>query len=238
MQIIVNEEYVRSRVKIGNTTHLVSLALLGAGFVLSFSTAALGQGAIFGAYAAMVGALLLLNFGRGYTRRFGSRFRQDQMLIPGLRGLDNRHTLINYPAPHLPDHLLLGPTGLYVLIPRPQGGTIRFDGRRWSRGSIGSSLLRNLAEGGVGNPIADVRQALGKLADYLREHGSEDVIKGLEARPVIVFTNPNVRLDVRNSPVPAVSIREFRTVFRKAKPTLTPEKQEELLAVLSRETRG
>jgi len=241
MQIVRNESYVNSRVRIGNWTHIASLALLVVGFILSLLPNWLGfgkeesSGAIFGAYVAMIGALLLLNFGRGFTRRFGPRFRQDQLLVAGLRGLDNRHTLYNYAAPNLPDHVLVGPTGLYIFIPKFNSGRIQFDGRRWSRGSLGGALLRNIAEGGLGNPTTEVQRAMSQLADYLKKHGSEELIRGLEAKPVIVFTNPQAQLEVRNSPIQVVQIRELRSIFRRAKPVLSPEKVDALKAVIGRE---
>jgi len=50
-----------------------------------------------------------------------------------------------------------------------------------------------------------------------------------------VFTSPNARLQVRNSPIPVVSTRELRSVIRRAKPTLPAEKVDELKETLSRE---
>lgn len=238
MQIVQNESYVRGKVKLGNIANFASMGLLGVGFVLSLMVETLGQMAIFLAYAAMIGAFLLLSYGRTFTRRWGPRFRQDQWLIPALRGTDNRYTMFNYAAPELPDHLLVGPGGLFVLVPRPNGGTIRFDGNRWSRGSAGSTILRGLSEGGLGNPLIDVRVAVTKLATYLKKHGSQELIEGLEARPIVVFTNPGVQLQVRNAPVSVVQTKDLRATVRRAKPTLTPEKVEGLKKVLSREVVG
>ncbi len=235
MQIRENREYVRSRVKLGNIANFASMGLLVVGFILSLMPDRLGQEAIFLAYVALIGAFLLLSFGRTFTRRWGARFRQDQWLIPALRGLDNRYTMFNFASPALPDHIVLGPAGLYVLVPRANGGTIRFNGRRWSRGSVGSSLFRGFAEGGLGNPLLDVQRSMGQLATYLRKHGSQELIANLEARPIIVFTNPGVHLEISNSQVPIVQPRELRSIFRRAKTVLPAEKVEELTGVLGRE---
>lgn len=102
MQVVVNGAYVSGKVKIGNYVHWASMALLIVGFILSlpFSNQYIEQRtAIFAAYAALIGALLLLNFGRSFTRRWGPKFRQDQWLIPNLKGLDNKSTLFNYASP-------------------------------------------------------------------------------------------------------------------------------------------
>src|SRR5450756_1314222 len=133
MQVVVNRTYVSGKVKIGNYVHWASMALLIVGFILSlpfFSQYIEQRIAIIMAYAALIGALLLLNFGRTFTRRWGPKFRQDQWLIPNLKGLDNKSTLFNYASPDLPDHILVSPSGLYVLVPKPNGGKVRFDGVR------------------------------------------------------------------------------------------------------------
>ena len=122
------------------------------------------------------------------------------------------------------------------MVPKSNGGTIRFQNGRWSRGSVGSRLFRGLAEGGLGNPFADVNRALGQLATYLKKHGSEELTAGLEARPILVFTNPGTSLEISpNPPIPIVQTKGLRPIFRRAKATLTPEKVEELKQVLSRE---
>ncbi len=235
MQIVENKSYVSGKVKIGNIANFASMGLLVVGFGLSLLTGRFGEQAILAAYAALIGAFLLLSFGRNYTRRWGSRFRQDQWLIPALRGVDNRYTMFNFAAQGLPDHLLVGPGGLFVLVPKPNGGTVRFQNGRWARGSIGSNLFRGLTEGGLGNPFADVNRVLGMLASYLKKNGSEELVAGLEARPILVFTNPGARLEVQSPPIPVMQPKELKTIFRKAKPVLAPEKVEELVRVLGQE---
>jgi hypothetical protein len=235
MQIVENTAYVRNRSRIGSITHLGSMGLLAVGFVLSLAMEQLGTWTIFVSYVALILAMLLLTYGRTYTRRWGARFRQDQWIIPGLRGLDNRHTLFNFASAKLPDHIVLGPTGLYVILPRSNGGDISFNGRVWARGKGGFGALRFLSEGGLGNPIAEVNEAMAKLANYLQTNGSPELIRELEARPIIVFTNPKAHLEVKSSPIPVVQVKELKGVFRRAKATLSPEKVEELRVVLSRE---
>ena len=79
---------------------------------------------------------------------------------------------------------------------------------------------------------------MSQLATYLQKHGSEDLVVGLEAKPIVVFTNPGVRLEVRNAPVPVAQVAQLRSTFRRAKQTLEPEKMDELKQVLGRETEG
>lgn len=238
MQVVENKDYVSRKLKSGNIANIASMALLVMGFVLSLMTDRFGNTAIFVAYAALIGAFLLLSYARTFSRRWGTRFRQDQWLIPALRGVDNRYTMFNYASPELPDHILVGPGGIFVLVPKSNGGTIRYQNGKWSRGSVAGSLLRGVAEGGLGNPLIEVRRAMTELAAYLRKYGSEELIQGLEARPIIVFTNPGARVEAKDPPVPIVQSKELRAIFRRAKPTLEPEKVEQLNRVLGREVAG
>src|SRR5512133_3873494 len=235
MQIVTNGAFVRSRTNLGNYLNFGSMALLIVGMGLSFMMDRLGNLAIWISYAALILALMLLNVARPLTRRFGGKWRQDQWLIPNLKGLDNKATLFNFASPKLPDHVLVAPSGLYIIVPKPNGGTIRFDGQKWSRGNLAGSMLRSLGEGGLGNPAQDVRRAIAMVADYLRTYGSEELIQGLEAKPVMVFTNPSVQLDVRNAPFQVITARELRGLFRRARPTFSDEKLEELKQVLGHE---
>ena len=73
-----------------------------------------------------------------------------------------------------------------------------------------------------------MNKALSQMAGFVQKHGSPELVQGLEALPIIVFTHPDARLEVRNSPVPVMQVRELRSVFRKAKETLDPAKMEEL----------
>src|SRR5512138_1201903 len=155
MQVVTNEAYVRNRTNLGNYLNFASMGLLVVGMVLSFMLDRLGTIALWLSYGALIMALMLLNVARPFTRRFGGKWRQDQWLIPNLKGLDNKATLFNFASSKLPDHVLVAPSGLYVIVPKPNGGTIRFDGQRWSRGSVAGSMLRSLGEGGLGNPIKD-----------------------------------------------------------------------------------
>ncbi len=238
MQVVTNGAYVRSRTNLGNYMNFGSMALLVVGMALSLMMDRIGTIAIWISYAALILALLLLNVSRPITRRFGGKFRQDQWLIPNLKGLDNRATLFNFASSKLPDHILVAPSGLYVFVTKPNGGTIRFDGQKWSRGNIAGSLIRSIGEGGLGNPFQDARHAMATLAEYLRTHGSSELIQGLEGKPVIVFTNPGAQLEVRNSPYPIVTTRELRGLFRRAKPTLSDERLSDLKQVLGREVAG
>lgn len=238
MQIVTNSSYLQSRTNLGNYLNFGSMGLLIVGMVLSFMTDRIGPMAIWYSYVALILALLLLNLSRPFTRRFGPKWRQDQWLIPNLKGLDNQATLFNYASAGLPDHVLVAPSGLYVFVPKPNGGTVRFDGNRWSRGGgITGGLIRSIGEGGLGNPTQDVRRSMSLLASYLRTHGSEDLVQGLEAQPVIVFTNPGVQLEAPRSrdSMAILTAKDLRAFFRRTKPVISPEKVEEIKQVLGRE---
>ena len=154
MQIVANDQLrQRAGSRWATIAHFASMGLLVVGFVLSllWLTDLRIRWRSSCAYVAMIGALLLLNFGRTFTRRFGHRVPAGPMAGAGpSQGWTTGYTLFNYASPDLPDHVLLGPTGLYVLLPKPNGGTVRFDGRRWSTGQRCRRAAADLAEGESG----------------------------------------------------------------------------------------
>ena len=77
--------------------------------------------------------LAVLLFSLPIVNRWGPRYRQDGPLEKALKGLDNRYTLVNYAAGGLPDHLLIGPSGVRVLAARGLPGAVRCRRDRWSR---------------------------------------------------------------------------------------------------------
>src|SRR5262249_24350641 len=85
--------------------------------------------------------IILLNVGKFYAMRYGTRPRVDQAITQALKGLDNRNHLFNF-VPTLPvEYLLLTPNGVVVLETRPFFGDVIHEGDRWKRPmNVGSML--------------------------------------------------------------------------------------------------
>src|SRR3954451_14637821 len=93
----------------------------------------------------------VLLFSLPIVNRWGPRYRQDGPLEKALKGLDNRYTLVNYAAGGLPDHLLIGPSGVW-LARRPA----RRPRRRGRAGGARPGRRRPLSAG----PLVTTRHAV------------------------------------------------------------------------------
>lgn len=151
----------------------------------------------------------LSNLGSALNQRWGRR--SDRGLAAGLRGLDDRHTLYNY---HLgASHVLVAPSGVYVLVPKHQSGPIQFDGKKWRAPAARGGFLGLFApRDTLGNPAAEAAGEVEALKAFLKKHAPE---ASLEPTPLLVFLNPRAELDLDQSPVTALHVKQLKEHIRR-----------------------
>ncbi|MEN4100885.1 MAG: hypothetical protein ROW52_13265, partial [Anaerolineaceae bacterium] len=123
MKIVTNQKLIKRNSRIGQTTTLVSLAILAGGLFMSFN-ADLIQYSFF----ALLLGFILSQVGIHYGTKFGRSPRPDERLSQALKGLGEQYVLYHYSGP-VP-HLLVGPSGIMPLLPYNQRGTITYDENR------------------------------------------------------------------------------------------------------------
>jgi hypothetical protein len=224
MQLVANDALVRSRVRIAGFMHLAAFAVLLLGLFASFSPD------LFYFYAAsLFVGIVLLQLAQFNLRRWGPRHRQDGVLREGLKGLDNRYSLITFAAPELPDYLLASPRGMTVLVARPNKGTIVCRKDRWSYESGGPTLLR-LFRTALGNPTADAASGIENTRRYLTGKLNES---DWPVDAVIVFTSPDARLRIEGSTYPVTTLKELRNHLRRVKGNLNQAEVNRLQSALT-----
>jgi hypothetical protein len=233
VQTLVNEAYVRGRVRIGNLLLLAAMAVFAIGFVLSLN---LREEAWLVTYISIFIGLALWQVSLGYLRRWGPRYRMDPVLAQALKGLDDRYTLVSFISPRLPDYLVVGPAGVHVLVPRATGGEIVCRHDRWERAN--ASLLRRLFGAALGNPSQEVVQGVAQVEAYLREHPVEGIEAAVPVHGLVVFTNPRARLRIDGCTVSAVTLKELRGHFKRIKGDLRPQQVSRLRQALERAAQG
>lgn len=137
--------------------------------------------------------------------------RADQALSRALRGFDDRHYLYNHILPA--EHVLLAPYGLFVIKAKGVEGRIRCLQDRWQRGFSLFRLLRGFAPEPLGNPTKETEREMERLNEYIAQRlpGGEFEVKGM-----IIFTHPQVQLEVRGATFPAIRLRGLKSYLRKA----------------------
>jgi hypothetical protein len=237
----VNDRLVKQQSRIGGLLLLVTFALLLAGFLFSTQVESWASQAwareqpwlpIVMTYAIVVVAMGLYYFGNSRMRRYGPQYRQDMKLHQLLKNLDDRHVLYSFLGKGLPDYVLAGPTGVFVLVPKPQTGEFLCRDNRWTRKMSGvARVFATLYGNPLGNPSYDaqegVKQVRGALEPRLGESLDEVPINGL-----IVFTGDNVRLRSERCSYPATVGTETRSAIGRGKKRLSNNRLSELRTAL------
>jgi hypothetical protein len=232
MQIITNDKLVRRNKYIARYASIVGLIVLIGGMIVSFSRPEL----VIISFAALIMGFLLSQVGMYFTNRWGREPRPDQFLNQGLKGLDNKYTMYHYTAP-VP-HLLVGPAGIWVLLPKHQKGIITYERGRWRQkgGGFLQSYLRIFAQEGIGRPDLEVASEIDSLENYLKKNLPDTDNFPIQA--ALVFTNDKVDLQIGEDeelPIPALYVNKLKELIRKSakgKP-VSAEKLQTIQALLT-----
>lgn len=229
MRIIRDERRINMLGSVGRYATLAGLAVLLIGLVISFVRPTW----ILALVVSMTLGFILSVVGGFFADRYAGPLAHHKALAEVLKGLDYRHTLIQYLLPA--DHVLLQPGGCTCFVVKTQGGEVRYedgDKSRWMHKERGKFFRRLVGQDPLGKPDLDAEQAVVALERYLSEEmerGSEVPVRG-----AIVFVNEDVQVGADDAPVPVFYRKKVKDWLRgpgDLKP-LPDELREELKAVL------
>ena len=208
MKIIKNEKLIKRNATIGNWTSLAALAILGGGMYISFKRQELF---VYSLIALLVG-FTLTQIGMYMGSRFGRSPRPDEKLDAGLKGLQNDFVMYHYATPA--SHLLVGPAGVWVVMPYHQRGKVEFKKNRWQikGGGFLQGYMRIFGQEGLGRPDIEIESELRSLNKYLSKKMEESQLPEINA--LMVFTNDDVEIDSENAPVPALKLKQVKDFMR------------------------
>ncbi len=209
MNIIRNEKLINRNAKIGRWVSFISLIILAGGMYVSFRRPEnVGL-----SLSALLLGFVLSQMGIYYTNRWGRSPRPDQELDAALKGYGKRYTLYHYTTPVA--HLLVGPAGIWVLIPKAQRGRITYEKNRWRRrgGGLLSTYLTLFAQEGLGRPTFEIASETNSLAKFLRKKLPDQELPPIQA--ALVFTHPQVEIDADNAPAPTLPAKKLKEFLRK-----------------------
>jgi hypothetical protein len=207
MKIITNTKVVQRNKNIGKVLTIVSLAVLAGGLVLSINGSPEN---ITYSYLALILGFMTSQFGIFFTNRFGRSPRPDERISAELKGLDDRYSLYHYAT--AVSHLLVGPSGLWVLMPFNQQGTITYEKGKYKQKG-GNLYLKIFAQEGLGRPDKDTQYACEDMQKYLAKRMDADSIPAINA--LVVFTNPKAEVKAPEAPYPTVTAEKMKDFLRK-----------------------
>lgn len=208
MKIIKNEKRIKRNAQIGSWTSLAAIAVLGLGMYISFSRTEL----ITISLTALIIGFTLTQVGMYMGNKYGRSPRPDEKLDAGLKGLPNDFAIYHYTTPV--SHLLVGPAGVWILMPYHQRGQVTFKKNRWriSGGGFMQGYMRIFGQEGLGRPDYEVEGEVNALRKYLIKQMDESEIPEINA--VMVFTNEGVEIDAEDAPVPALKLKQLKEFIR------------------------
>jgi hypothetical protein len=219
MQIITNEQLIKRNARIGQVTSIAGLGVLVGGMIISFTRPELFAWSL----VALLVGFALSQIGIYFGNRWGRRPRPDEVLDVSLKGLDNNYTLYHYSTPTT--HLLVGPAGVWVLLPKSQRGRFVYEKGRWRQkgGGILQAYLRIFAQEGLGRPDLEAPVEIASVNKWLKDQLPEEEIP-VEA--LVVFTNDNAEIEESEESelavVHAKKLKDFIRKEAKSKPISLP----------------
>ena len=212
MKIATNHKLIKRNSRIGQITSIVALGILAAGMYITFKM----PDKVGYSLAALLFGFFLSQMGMYYGNRWGRSPRPDEVLDKSLKGLGRDYTIYHYTAPA--PHLLVGPSGLWVLLHYYQGGTIKYENKRWRQkgGGFIQGYLKIFGQENIGHPEVEGSAMVASLKKYFTKTLPDIEIP--EINTAAIFSNPNVDLSANDSPITALTPKEFKDyVKEKAK---------------------
>lgn len=208
MKIIKNEKLINRNGKIGQWTSLAALVILGAGMYISFAKPEL----FFYSIVCLVVGFIMTQVGMYMGGRWGRSPRPDEKIDAGLKGLQNEFSMYHYSTPV--SHLLVAPSGVWVLLPYHQGGKIAYAKNRWrlSGGGFMQAYMRIFGQENLGRPEIDAEGEVQTLQKFFKKNMDET--SAPEIKPILVFTDDNVEVEVGESPIAAMKLKQLKEFLR------------------------
>ncbi len=208
MKIIKNEKLIKRNSVIGQWLSLGALVVLGLGMYISFTKPDLFT---YSLICLLVG-FIMTQVGMYMGSRWGRSPRPDEKLDGGLKGTHAEFTLYHYATPAA--HLLVGPAGVWTLLPYHQRGKIFFEKNRWKMkgGGFLQGYMRIFGQEGIGRPDIDAENEVLTTKRFFSKNMDEANIP--EVKAVLVFTNDEVELDKGDSPIPAIKLKQLKEFVR------------------------
>jgi hypothetical protein len=245
VQVVINEPVLKREARISKVLLGATFLLLGAGMFLSLQADRWAKTLepwlppeflpilpVAFTYAIVLIGITLMQIANPRIRRYAPQHRQDARLRQILKGLDDRYVLYAFLGSGLPDYLLVGPSGVYPLITRPQDGEITCRDDRWTR-NLGP--VRGLFVRLYGNPLGSPSYDASQAAQRVRALLQQKLPSGVDEPPiqtVVVFTADRVRLRVERCSTPATTARELRKVITRARGRLNQAQMAQVRAAL------
>ena len=228
MQIITNERLIERNATIAKYASGVGFLSLAGGLILNLTNPEMVGISV----TALLLGFVISQFGIYMGNRYAPRRRASDVINQSLKGLDKRFHVYHHMGPI--SHYLIGPAGIFLILPRYQSGKITYSKDRWrQQGGFRLNYLKIFAQEGLGRPDLEIDSDTARMTRYLEKNLPD--IEFPELQPLLVFTH-DADLQVEDSPTPTLHARQLKDFVRQQLKTkknrLSPEKIAALVEAL------
>ncbi len=205
MIVVTNTRFIKQNAKIGQYASIGALAILVAGLFIFFKM----PGKLVYSLGALLFGFFMLQVGTYYDNRWGRSPRPDELIDKSLKGLGREYTVYHYVTAAA--HLLVGPAGVWTLMPYFQSGIITYEKKRWKLkgGGFIQSFLRFFRQENLGRPEIETKAEIEATKRYL----TKILPESSEVPPInalLLFTSPKVELKVEGAPLLAIASQNLK----------------------------
>ena len=243
MKLYRNVTEIRKKETLGRRLSLTGLGILFVGLLASFIptwyppdavidnqvAAFLQQNWSWISFAALPVGFIFASFGSYYINRYAARrwpghksvARPDQILERSMKGFDDKYAYFAWSLPA--NHVLMGPSGMFVFALRSDRGKAVVTGDRWREPFSLGRLFTVFAREGVGNPTVELEDQVRKLRALLAEatpengDGEDDgkALPEIPIEPVALFLNPEMDLKLDAPTLPVLRADQLKEYVRR-----------------------
>ena len=224
MRSNVNENFLAKRTRWAKVLSFAGLGCL-------IASAAMMNKMLILSWGILIVGLLVSSSGAYLAARYVREPTAQWVLGKTLKGFDDRHVLYNYLLPV--EHVLVTPSGVWVIRIKKQPGHFSYDGKKWRQKFTLSRMLSFLGEPALGNPIRDIERDIATVSEKLAQEIPDTEVP---TDGVIVFTDPRASVLATRTSWPVITHENLKSFFRRAlagKPSLPPKIQKELTRVFN-----
>lgn len=209
MKIVRDDALIKRNGTVGRWTSLTALIVLALGMYLTLQQK---PEFVNWSIAALVVGFILTQVGMYFSNRWGRSPRPDELIDSALKGLPNEIAVYHYktPAPHL----VVGPMGVYILIPYKQRGILAFSQGRWrlSKGGFLQGYMSIFGQEGLGRPELEAARQVEAVKRYMGRRLESSELP--EINPILVFTSELLRIETPEGTPPAIAAKKLKDFFR------------------------
>ncbi|BBB48506.1 hypothetical protein [Pelolinea submarina] len=209
MKIYNNQKLIKKRKILSQVILYFSMAMLTLGFLWSLSDSNKSQ--LTYAYLILIPAYLLVQVSIYMANKWGRSPRPDEIVASSLKGLNNQYTLYNYMT-DVP-HLLIGPAGVYLILPYYHSGTISYntEKQRYQQKGGPGFFTRTFAQEGIPSIEKEDKDLIKDYQNYLQKN---KLTINADPQVVNLFYSEKVELHTDNAPVINLTPDKFKDVLR------------------------